>query len=187
MRHTAFALFIVLAACGAPDDAPPEDEGTPETSVELVDETTAESDATEAAKSDATGLTAAQARQVLELLDSTCGDTWCEGDFNWQFKKIVCTFGQKRCTLTMLIDDREDLSVWRSARITNVSSFATLVRNGELRPGFYDKVNRAISLIEDALHDTDGDGVLVWDDNCPDVANASQADRDGNGVGDACE
>jgi hypothetical protein len=35
--------------------------------------------------------------------------------------------------------------------------------------------------------DTDGDGVLDIDDNCPTVVNPDQADRDGNGVGDACD
>ena len=35
--------------------------------------------------------------------------------------------------------------------------------------------------------DTDHDGVLDALDNCPSVANADQADTDGNGVGDACE
>ncbi len=35
--------------------------------------------------------------------------------------------------------------------------------------------------------DTDGDGVADCKDNCPTVANADQADADGNGVGIACE
>jgi hypothetical protein len=35
--------------------------------------------------------------------------------------------------------------------------------------------------------DTDGDGVCNADDNCPDDANADQADSDGDGTGDACE
>jgi hypothetical protein len=35
--------------------------------------------------------------------------------------------------------------------------------------------------------DTDGDGVCNADDNCPDVANADQADSDGDGVGNACD
>ncbi len=35
--------------------------------------------------------------------------------------------------------------------------------------------------------DSDGDGVSDDDDNCPDVANADQADADVDGVGDACD
>ena len=35
--------------------------------------------------------------------------------------------------------------------------------------------------------DTDGDGFPDISDNCPTIANPSQADCDSNGVGDACE
>nr|WP_290856299.1 thrombospondin type 3 repeat-containing protein [Flaviramulus sp.] len=35
--------------------------------------------------------------------------------------------------------------------------------------------------------DSDGDGVLDSDDNCPDIANADQADNDGDGLGDVCD
>jgi hypothetical protein len=37
------------------------------------------------------------------------------------------------------------------------------------------------------LVDTDGDGVSDPGDNCPSVANPDQADRDGDGAGDACD
>jgi hypothetical protein len=36
-------------------------------------------------------------------------------------------------------------------------------------------------------NDTDGDGIPNASDNCPSVANPTQVDCDGNGVGDACE
>jgi len=37
------------------------------------------------------------------------------------------------------------------------------------------------------LLDSDGDGLLDLDDNCPQIANASQTDIDGDGIGDTCE
>ena len=37
------------------------------------------------------------------------------------------------------------------------------------------------------LFDTDGDGVVDSGDNCVNVANANQADSDGDGAGDACD
>ena len=39
----------------------------------------------------------------------------------------------------------------------------------------------------DPALDTDGDGVPDLTDNCPNVANADQADLDGDGIGDACD
>jgi hypothetical protein len=35
--------------------------------------------------------------------------------------------------------------------------------------------------------DIDGDGILNWDDNCPEVYNPDQADVDGDLMGDACD
>lgn len=37
------------------------------------------------------------------------------------------------------------------------------------------------------IPDADGDGVLGVADNCPDVSNADQANRDGDSLGDACD
>lgn len=39
----------------------------------------------------------------------------------------------------------------------------------------------------ESVDDTDGDGVIDDDDNCPDDANPDQADTDADGIGDVCD
>ncbi len=39
----------------------------------------------------------------------------------------------------------------------------------------------------EAVHDADDDGVVDYLDNCPQVPNPSQADEDGDGLGDVCD
>ncbi|ARV09654.1 hypothetical protein BTO05_08370 [Winogradskyella sp. PC-19] len=41
--------------------------------------------------------------------------------------------------------------------------------------------------LEDPTADNDGDGIPNISDNCPNTANADQADADGNGIGDVCQ
>jgi large repetitive protein len=43
------------------------------------------------------------------------------------------------------------------------------------------------SCVVPPVDDEDGDGIKDWEDNCPYVANADQADTDGDGRGDACD
>jgi len=54
--------------------------------------------------------------------------------------------------------------------------------NGFNHAQFYE-----LQLSTNACPDTDGDGVVDCDDNCPTASNPQQADTDGDGVGNACD
>ena len=45
----------------------------------------------------------------------------------------------------------------------------------------------ALALYRSPVFDSDDDGAADWSDNCPAIANPTQADCNGDGVGDACE
>jgi hypothetical protein len=48
-------------------------------------------------------------------------------------------------------------------------------------------ITNPISIAAPTVTDSDGDGVADTNDNCPNVANAGQADADVDGTGDACD
>ncbi|CAM1349854.1 thrombospondin type 3 repeat-containing protein [Tenacibaculum insulae] len=95
-----------------------------------------------------------------------------------------------------------DLGVWKTKNFNAASPSWTQSYNGmsnlpvldlDLRDDntvFAATYGRGIfsgKFISDPNADDDGDGVLNGVDNCPNTANADQADVDGNGIGDACQ
>lgn len=44
-------------------------------------------------------LSRAEARKVLQAIDSRCGDTWCEGDFSFQFPSLECRARESACSV----------------------------------------------------------------------------------------
>ena len=97
-------------------------------------------------------LTDAEEKLVLRLIDGICGDTWCEGDYNYRFKSLKCNFSQGHCKLTY---DRglwpaENQSIkWsqknRKCALRGIHELKDLVRdqNGyqSLNETFYDQLN----------------------------------------------
>ena len=98
-----------------------------------------------------TGVTAAQERVVLRLVDDICGDTWCEGDHAFRFRSFAC-HPRRGCLL------RVQLASWsseplrwhsRSARITGFRRFTDMVVTApdgsrSLQPAFYEAVGDAV-------------------------------------------
>ena len=74
-------------------------------------------------------LTDRQERVVLDLIDDVCGDTWCEGDFAFDFRKFSCKDGGT-CTLRLRIapyDDEPRQWLRRKGQVEGFTSFDQMV------------------------------------------------------------
>jgi hypothetical protein len=109
-------------------------------------------------------LSSAEERTALKLIDDICGDTWCEGDYNFAFEKLTCRAGNPgvagsgSCALRLALIPYEDNPprFVRSCTTRGFSGFASLVQtapNGyqSLQPDFYDALSECINELEDSL------------------------------------
>jgi len=110
-----------------------------------------------AAADDATRqVSARQERVVLGLIDDICGDTWCEGDFAFDFRRFSCDSHERSCDVTLRIAryDRDPLVWhWRTREVHGFRSFGQLVVTApsgqqSLTPAFYAAVNVLILDVE---------------------------------------
>jgi hypothetical protein len=107
-------------------------------------------------------LSVAQARTTLRLIDNICGDTWCDGDYDFGFRRLTCSKAAHTCTLTLQAFPVEGLpssqrSYWRSCKTSGFTGFASLVStapNGyqSLNDAYYDALSECISRVESNLH-----------------------------------
>lgn len=143
-------LTTSLIACGA----------APGSSVEDADAAPLGTE-TETEALTASALTPAESKTVLRLVDDICGDTWCDGDYNFGFRRITCNRAAATCTLTLQVFPREGVvsvrsSYWRSCKTPDFSGFGSLVAtapNGyqSLDQSYYDALTECMSRIEAKL------------------------------------
>lgn len=108
-------------------------------------------------------LTEAQADMVLEASDNICGDTWCEGEYDYSFNAFTCDDVTKTCELTFeyisyqLDDVTYDIigeqRVEVSCKIENFTSYNQMIeiRNSyeQLTQELYESVGECIDYFYD--------------------------------------
>ena len=104
-------------------------------------------------------LTPRQEAVVLDLIDDACGDTWCEGDVAFDFRRFACSPKRQSCTLRLRVASwaQDPLEwQWRSREITGFPRFWQMVETSEsgyrsLDWDFYLAVSDAITSMEESM------------------------------------
>ena len=98
------------------------------------------------------------------------------------------TFASDPATLLLEASDSTPMLAvreWGSGRIAHLNSTGN--HDGEATWSDADAQDIVAESLFWAMPDSDGDGRKNWGDNCPDDANADQADADADGIGDVCD
>lgn len=72
--------------------------------------------------------------RVAEDIDNICGDTWCEGDFDWGHTNLRCDFEQKECSIDLTLISWFEASEFEKEYADFVSEMVKV-------PDFYEDAN----------------------------------------------
>lgn len=98
-----------------------------------------------------------QKKEVLHVIDSICGDTWCEGDYNFRFNDFSCDKITHKCLLDFQFIKTEDnqgrtYSSDQNCSFENVQNFRQIMDGrGSLSDEFYDSLTNCIHEKEDQI------------------------------------
>ena len=79
----------------------------------------------------ANDLTQADSDWLVQEIDNICGDTWCEGDYNFSFNSLTCDFSLGECEMKFEVIDTLYDSDWND--VGEVRTPATCVIAAESR------------------------------------------------------
>ncbi|MEM8887866.1 MAG: T9SS type A sorting domain-containing protein [Bacteroidota bacterium] len=86
-----------------------------------------------------------------------------------------------------LIELEGNFLIRRNPMLSDYTPICPVINAGGYA-GVFTAINSNAADFDPAIcSDTDGDGILNSDDNCPSTANADQSDIDGDGIGDVCD
>ncbi len=97
-----------------------------------------------------------QLAERIDELNEVCGDTYCEGNFNYNFKKLTCS-DEKHCVVSFTARNRETKSakpVWVELEIAN---FRSSSMSGTEEDKNY--------VYEGSVEDAVGQALMKWEKN----------------------
>jgi hypothetical protein len=91
-----------------------------------------------------------QRQLILETIDNTCADSWCEGDYNFEFVDFSCSRTNNICDLNFyFINNDNDLEIkskLQFCHFANIIKIEQIIdKSQELNNLFYEALDACIS------------------------------------------
>lgn len=91
-----------------------------------------------------------QRQLVLETIDNTCADSWCEGDYDFEFVDFYCNRINNVCNLSFYFintdNDLEKKSNLQLCTFGNITNIDQIIDNSQrLSESFYELLDTCIS------------------------------------------
>lgn len=99
----------------------------------------------------------AERKEVVRAIDDVCGDTWCEGEYNFKFNDFTCDKNTHTCELNFQFirsdnAEVETFSPVQVCRFEHIKEFNQVMDTKySLAPNFYDSVSDCIAEKEDKI------------------------------------
>jgi hypothetical protein len=103
-----------------------------------------------------------QRQVILETIDKTCGDSWCEGDYDFSFKNFSCSNKTFVCELSFQFIKRDEetnagtFSKMQYCHFKNIHDFNQIMENEyALNSYFYESLTECITKKENTIDFSD--------------------------------
>lgn len=118
----------------------------------------------------ASELTSNQQQNILTVTDNICGDSWCEGDFDFSFNEVACDFEMGICSMDITLFSESYEQTYKSLAynpqvsefnatcvIGGVDSYKSIIEthNGhdQLTLEFYEELSECITAQEESFYE----------------------------------
>jgi hypothetical protein len=91
-----------------------------------------------------------QSNEVIRAIDDVCGDTWCEGDYNFKFINFSCNKLAKSCDLSFhfIKSDEQSVETYSPVQVChfqNITNFKQIKDSKySLNDNFYEELTNCI-------------------------------------------
>ena len=102
-------------------------------------------------------LSSSQQASIVRAIDNICGDTWCEGDYDFKFNAFNCNSKSAVCELSFqLVDRSAEQALYSKKQVCSfggMKSYQQIMDNDRsLNQDFYNQLNNCIGQKEES-HD----------------------------------